>query len=151
SNGTVLLSRFVYESPSLTQRILIPEGKMDFTPQAVTLSGLNVNIGQSDFRLAGRVTNYLNYLLKDGTLAGNLQLNSSQVNLNELLRLQVVQENPEAQVQTTSAADTTKQVEEVLVFDEPKNIDFTFQSNIRRVIFEQLPITDVNGLITARN
>lgn len=151
SNGTVLLSRFVYESPSLTQRILIPEGKMDFTPQAVTLSGLNVNIGQSDFRLAGRVTNYLNYLLKDGTLAGNLQLNSSQVNLNELLRLQVVQENPEAQVQTTSAADTTKQVEEVLVFDVPKNIDFTFQSNIRRVIFERLPITDVNGLITARN
>jgi len=54
-------------------------------------------------------------------------------------------------VQTTSAADTTKQVEEVLVFDVPKNIDFTFQSNIRRVIFERLPITDVNGLITARN
>ena len=151
SNGTVLLSRFVYESPSLTQRILVPEGKMDFTPQAVTLSGLNVNIGQSDFRLAGRVTNYLNCVLKDGTLTGNLQLNSSQVNLNELLRLQVAQESPEGQAHTAAVVQSAEEEEEVLVFDIPKNIDFTFQSNIQRVIFERLPITDVNGLITARN
>lgn len=150
SDGTVLLSRFVYESPSFTQRILIPEGKMDFTPQAVTLSGLNVNIGQSDFRLTGRVTNYLNYVLKDGTLNGNLQLNSSQVNLNELLRLQVLKESPEGQAQTAAIAQSEEE-EEVLVFDVPKNLDFTFQSNIQRVIFERLPITDVNGLITARN
>jgi hypothetical protein len=150
SNGTVLLSQFVYESPSLTQRVLIPEGKMDFNPQAVKLSGLNINIGQSDFSLAGRVTNYLNYLLKDGTLAGNLQLNSSQVNLNEMLRLQVVRESPEGQAHTATNVESTVE-EEVLVFDVPKNIDFTFQSNIQRVIFEQLPITDVNGMITARD
>jgi hypothetical protein len=150
SNGTVLLSQFVYESPSLTQRVLIPEGKMDFTPQSVNLSGLNINIGQSDFSLAGRVTNYLNYLLKDGTLAGNLQLNSSQVNLNEMLRLQVVRESPEGQAHTATNVESTVE-EEVLVFDVPKNIDFTFQSNIQRVIFEQLPITDVNGMITARD
>lgn len=150
SDGTVLLSRFIYESPSFTQRILIPEGKMDFTPQAVTLSGLNVNIGQSDFSLTGRVTNYLNYVLKDSTLKGNLQLNSSQVNLNELLRLQVIKEIPEVQTQTTSVAQNAEE-EEVLVFDVPKDIDFTFQSQIQRVIFEQLPITDVKGLITARD
>jgi len=153
SDGTVLLNQFVYESPSLTQRILVPEGKFDFTPQTVTLSGLNMNIGQSDFRLAGNVTNYLNYVLKDGTLAGNLQLNSSLVNLNELLRLQVADDSSAEEVPQTdeSNEDTVEDNEEVLVFDVPKNIDFTFQSNIQRVIFEQLPITDVNGLITARN
>jgi uncharacterized protein involved in outer membrane biogenesis len=141
----------VYESPSLAQRILVPEGKMDFTPQAVTLSGLNVNIGQSDFRLAGRVTNYLDYVLKDGTLAGSLQLNASQINLNELLRLQVVQEIPEGAVTTAAVAQSAEDEEEVLVFDVPKNIDFTFQSQIQRLIFERLPITDVKGLITARD
>jgi uncharacterized protein involved in outer membrane biogenesis len=150
SDGTVLLNQFVYESPSLTQRILVPEGKLDFTPQAVTLSGLNMNIGQSDFRLAGNVTNYLNYVLKDGTLAGNLRLNSSLVNLNELLRLQVA-EGSNAEENQQPGPSTTDTDEEVLVFDVPKNIDFTFQSNIQRVIFERLPITDVNGLITARN
>ena len=151
SDGIVKLSRFVYESLTLTQRVLVPEGQLTFTPQAVNLSGMNVSIGQSDFRLSGRVTNYLNYVLKDGTLAGNLQLNSSQVNLNELLRLQVVQESSGAEAQTTTVVQSGEEEEEVLVFDVPKNLDFTFQSNIQRVIFERLPITDVNGLITARD
>ncbi len=151
SDGIVKLTRFVYESPSLTQRVIVPEGQLTFTPQAVSLSGMNVNIGQSDFRLSGRVTNYLNYVLKDGTLAGNLQLNSSLVNLNELLRLQIVKESPEGQEQTAVVAPSAEEEEEVLVFDVPKNLDFTFQSNIQQVIFERLPITDVNGLITARD
>jgi len=154
SDGTVLLTQFVYDSPELTQRIVVLQGRLDFTPRAVNLSGLNMQIGASDFRLAGQVTNYLNYILKDGTLAGNLQLNSSQVNLNELLRLQVVQESQESQegqAQATPVVESAEKEEEVLVFDVPKNIDVTFQSNIQRLIFEQLPITDVNGLITARN
>jgi hypothetical protein len=150
SDGTVLLTRFIYNSPSLTQQINIPEGRLDFSPRAVNLSGLNLRVGASDFKLTGQVNNYLNYLLKDGTLAGNLQLNSNLVNLNELLRLQVVKTDTTAQQPNQSLAENAAE-EEILVFDIPKNIDFTFQSNIQRVIFEQLPITNVNGLITARN
>jgi hypothetical protein len=150
SDGTVLLTRFIFNSPKFTQQINIPEGRLDFSPRAVNLSGLNLRVGASDFRLAGQVTNYLNYLLKDGTLAGNLQLNSNLVNLNEILRLQVAETDTTVQKpnQTVAAEPGEK---EVLVFDIPKNIDFTFQSNIQRVIFEHLPITNVNGLITARN
>ena len=149
TEGTVNLTNFLYESPGLTQQVKIPEGKMTFSPQAVNLSGLSINIGQSDFRLSGNVTNYLNYLFKEGTLAGTLQLNSTQVNMNELLRLQVAKEDQQPQ-----KADPTKksgeEQEEILVFDVPANVDFTFQSDIQRVIFERMPITDVKGLITAR-
>jgi hypothetical protein len=150
SDGTVLLTGFTYDSPELTQRVNIPEGRLDFSPRAVQLSGLNMRIGESDFRLTGQVSNYLNYFLKDGILAGNLQLNSSLVNLNEILRLQVSRPDTTAQ-QTNKAVAADSAEKEVLVFDIPKNIDFTFQSDIQRVIFEQLPITNVNGLITARN
>jgi uncharacterized protein involved in outer membrane biogenesis len=150
SDGTILLTRFIYNSSSLTQQINIPEGRLDFSPRAVNLSGLNLLVGESDFRLAGQVTNYLNYLLKDGTLAGNLQLNSNLVNLNELLRLQVVRPDTTAQQTNQPVAEDSAE-EDILVFDIPENIDFTFQSNIQRVIFERLPITNVNGLITASN
>ena len=154
SDGTVRLTRFEYESPSLTRKILIPEGMLTFTPQVINLSSMNVNIGQSDFRLSGRITNYLNYMLKDGTLTGNLQLNSSLVNLNELVRLQVVKDTvTEPQTPQTahlSEDDSTNQME-VLVFDVPVNIDFTFHSGIQRMIFDRLPLTDVSGLITARD
>ncbi|SHE44074.1 AsmA family protein [Mariniphaga anaerophila] len=151
SDGTVLLSGFIYSSPSLTQQVLIPEGKLDFSPRAVTLSELGLKVGQSDFRLSGQVTNYLNYLLKDGTLAGKLRLNSNFVNLNELLRLQVAEQEPEAETPAENKPAPEIAEQEVLAFDIPQNIDFTFQSKIERAVFERLPITNINGLITARN
>ncbi|MFA5534487.1 MAG: AsmA family protein [Mariniphaga sp.] len=154
SDGIIRLTNFEYESTDLTQPVIIPDGKLTFTPQTVTLSGMNLLIGQSDFRLSGKVSNYLNYLLKDGILAGNLQLNSSRINLNELLRLQVkpspAYEQDSGQP-SAPAADNQSAESETLVFDVPANIDFTFQSDINQVLFDQLPLTDVNGLITARN
>ncbi len=140
SDGTVVLSDFVYDSPDLTQQVLIPGGRLEFSPRDVTLSEFAVNVGQSDFDLGGSVSNYLGYYFTDGTLSGNLRLNSSLVNLNELLQLLAEEEMPEQE-----------QESEMLAFDVPENIDFTFQSDIQRVLFDRLTITGVNGLITAQN
>lgn len=160
SDGVVLLDNFIYDSPDFTQRILVPSGKLDFSPQNVNLSQLNMKVGQSDFNLSGKVYNYLNYIFKDGTLQGDLQLASSFVNLNEILRLQKVEKKPVASnkksaeihadsgnpVNSTTAANNEK-----LAFDIPKNIDFTFRSNIDKALFDKLPISNINGLITAKN
>lgn len=145
SDGTVILTDFVYDSPKFTQQVLVPGGRLEFSPRDVKLTEFKVNIGQSDFDLQGSVSNYLGYYFSDATLSGNLQLNSSLVNLNELLRLQVNKPQPAENVQEDEST------EESLAFDIPGNIDFTFRSNIQRVIFDQLPITNVNGLITAQN
>jgi|LSQX01.3.fsa_nt_gb uncharacterized protein involved in outer membrane biogenesis len=146
SDGSVRLTNFIYQSPSLTQKILVPEGNLEFTPRAVNLSGLNVNIGQSDLNLTGNVTNYLDYIFNGETLSANMRLTSSLLNLNEILRLQIVNDSVSAQ----SVADSTSAGDN-LAFDIPENINFSFQSDIQRVIFEKLPITDVNGSITAQD
>lgn len=145
SEGTVVLTDFVYDSPKLTRQVLVPGGRLEFSPRDVKLTEFDVNIGQSDFNLQGSVSNYLGYYFNDAVLSGNLRLNSSLVNLNELLRLQVNEQQPEENVQED------KSTEESLAFDIPGNIYFTFRSNIQRVVFDQLPITNVNGLITAKN
>jgi hypothetical protein len=88
SDGIVLLDNFLYDSPNFTQKIVVPSGKLDFSPQNVNLSQFNMKVGQSDFNLTGKVYNYLNYIFKDGILQGDMQLVSSFVNINELLRLQ---------------------------------------------------------------
>ena len=139
ADGAVILSQFIYEDVSFTQRVEIPDGKLNFSPQAITLNGLVMQIGQSNFRLNGKITNYLNYMFKEGILAGNLQLNSSLVNMNELMHLQR-DEQP-----------VPEQENEMTAFDIPKNIDIAFQSEIKQVIFDRLPLTNVKGLITARN
>jgi len=139
SDGVVMLDNFIYDSPKFTQKVMVPKGRLDFSPQNVNLSSFLMKIGQSDFNLSGKVSNYLNYIFKDGTLNGSMQLKSSLVNLNQLLRLQVPQAN-------AGPADTA-----ALAFDIPKNIDFTFRSNIQQAIFDRVPITNINGLITAKH
>jgi uncharacterized protein involved in outer membrane biogenesis len=158
SDGIVLLDNFLYDSPDLTQKILVPSGKLDFSPQNVNLSQLNMKVGQSDFNLTGKVYNYLNYIFKNGTLQGDLQMVSSFVNLNEILRLQKAKStvagnknDAEKQVENNPQVNDNEIVNtEKLAFDIPKNIDFTFHSNIDKAIFDKLPISNINGLITAR-
>lgn len=154
SDGIVLLDNFLYDSPNFTQKILVPSGKLDFSPQNVNLSQFNMRVGQSDFNLTGKVYNYLNYIFKDGILLGDMQLVSSFVNVNELLRLQKKGESSET-LNTKSAEPivntTASATPEKLVFDVPKNIDFTFRSNIDKAVFDKLPLSDITGLITAKN
>ncbi|WP_297087836.1 AsmA family protein [uncultured Draconibacterium sp.] len=147
SDGVVLLNNFVYDSPDLTQQVIIPSGQLDFSPQHINLGNFLLKVGGSDFRLSGKVSNYLNYVMKDGTLKGNLQLNSNFVNLNELLRLQVVEEEP---AQSSDPA-VIGQEPETLAFDVPENIDITFRSTINRAVFNRIPITDIKGEVRAVN
>ncbi|WP_320112168.1 AsmA family protein [Draconibacterium orientale] len=139
SDGVVLLNNFVYESPDLTQQVVIPSGRLDFSPQHINLGNFTLKVGESDFRLSGKVSNYLNYVLKDGELKGNMQLNSNYVNLNELLRLQVMEEDAPAETDD----------EAVLAFDVPENIDITFRSTINRAVFNRIPITAIKGEVRA--
>jgi hypothetical protein len=154
SDGIVLLDNFLYDSPDFTQKIWVPSGKLDFSPQNVNLSQFNLKVGQSDFNLTGKVYNYLNYIFKDGVLQGDLQLASSFVNINELLRLQKKKETPASTNNNVAEPSTGSKVaesQEKLAFDIPKNIDFTFRSNIDKAVFDKLPLSEITGLITAKN
>lgn len=156
SDGIVLLDNFLFDSPNFTQRILIPSGKLDFSPLNVNLTQLNMKVGQSDFNLTGKVYNYLNYIFKNGTLQGDLQLVSSFVNLNEILRLQkeknsVAGDTNITEKKVNTSTPNTVANQEKLTFDIPKNVDFTFRSNINKALFDKLPISNISGLITAKN
>jgi hypothetical protein len=132
----------------------VPGGKLDFSPQSVNLTQFNMKVGQSDFNLTGKVFNYLNYIFKDGVLQGDMQLVSSFVNINELLRLQKKKETPANTNKDVSEPSTGSKVaesQEKLAFDIPKNIDFTFRSNIGKAVFDKLPLSEITGLITAKN
>ncbi|MEZ5106733.1 MAG: AsmA family protein [Draconibacterium sp.] len=156
-NGIVMLNNFVYDSRHLTRTVLVPQGQMEFSPQNVFLRQLKVKVGQSDFNLSGRVSNYLSYFLKDGTIAGNFQLNSSYVDFNELLRLQKKEKTQVAEsgnsnsAESKQAAGNEENKEEKLAVTIPENIDFTIHSKINKAVFDRVPITEVDGLITAKN
>ena len=145
SDGEVRLNNFEYSSPDFTQKILVPEGKLDLSPREINLSRLMMQIGQSDFQLSGKVRNYLNYLLKEGTLVADLQLNSKKVAINELMNLQADDETLEKEDE--SAAKTSETAAGSVAFDIPDRVNITFRSDIASAAYNGIPIKNINGLI----
>lgn len=141
TDGAVLLNDFVYESPEFTKEIRVLQGQMDFSPKQINLSKFQMLIGASDFNLSGAISDYLSYLFSNGTLNGDLQLNSQHANLNELLRLQVSEKNGSKQTSE----------DEVLAFDVPPRINFKLRSNIKTAVINRIPIRNINGVIKAAN
>jgi hypothetical protein len=150
-DGSVSLSQFEYSGAQFTRLISIPSGKLDFSPASVNLKELKMKVGDSDFNLSGAVSGYLNYLFKQGILSGTLNLNSSFVNVNQLMTLQAkpaIVAQPESGKKTVPDAGRES---EAKPFDVPGRIDFTFRSAIAKAKFENLDISDINGVIVVRD
>ena len=147
SDGVVWLRNVQYSSPKLTRRISVPEAKLDFSPEKLNLQKLVLQIGQSDFLLKGEVRNYLNYLLKDGTLEADLQLNSRFINLNQLFQLK----NVEAGLSASTLMGPAPDDENVAAFKVPQRVDLKFHSNVEQAVFKQIPIEKVRGNILVKN
>ena len=147
TDGKVLLTDFGYQSPDLSQKIIVPKGQLDFSPQKINLSHFQLQIGESDFSLTGAVSNYLAYLFSEGTLNGDLNLNSKYTNIDELLRLQINDNDAELEPETK----TEDAADEILAFDVPPHVNFTLQSAVKKAVFNRVLISDIAGVIKAQN
>ncbi len=140
ANGKLDLSNFYYASADIPQGIFIKQSSMSVNPRSVKLESFHCTIGQSDFELKGRLSNYLAYALQNGVLKGQLKHNSRRINTNELLAMTgSEEEEPESPEEATE------------VIEVPKNLDFVFQSDIEKLLYDKLTINQANGKVTVKN
>ncbi len=136
ANGTMGLKDFFFSNPELPGGFLISNADMNITPRFMELRTFNSSLGSSNFDLDGRIENYLSYALKDGMLKGRLNHRSKLIDANELMKLTGDED--------TTAVEDTAAMELVIV---PKNLNFTFSSNIDRLLYDKLEMTNVSGNI----
>lgn len=120
--------------------LIVAGGDLLFSPASTSLQNLKVNIGASDIAISGILSNYLPYLLRGETITGEMTLNSALIDAGELLSY-----FPE---------DTMAVEEEMTLPDRiiiPDNIDFTFSSEIDKLIFPPLAANDIRGNIVVQN
>lgn len=128
--GTLGVSNMNYKStdyPLTTINSLL----LTFNPQNITLSQLDARMGKSDFSATGSIDNLLGYYFKKELLKGTFTLNSSLLDLNELM----------GGSSTSSTADTSK----LSVLEVPANIDFSINTSIRKILYENLTFENVAG------
>jgi len=136
ATGTLGLDDFYFKTPDLPEGFHISRANLQITPRFMELKTFQSALGNSDFDLKGRVENYLSYALKDGTLSGQLDHRSKMLDTNELMKL--------AGEDTTQVEEDTTAMELAIV---PKNLQFTLNSKIDRLLYDKLVMTNTRGKI----
>ena len=149
ADGQIIVQQFNYTSDSLDYPIAIKNAYLNFDPAHIELSAFDANLGLSDIQADGKFDNYMAYAFKDEALHGVFNLRSNTIDLNELMG---EEESSEAAVSPDDTAlengETASADSSMSIIRLPKNIDFVLNSNIARLIYDDLDISKLKGSIS---
>ncbi len=132
--GTLQLNNVNYKAANQPNAVKINDASVSLNKEKLSLNDLNLKIGESDLRAKGYFSDFLNYFLNNGNIAGNLNLSSNYLNLNQLLGGQ-------------KSTDTTK----MAAVDIPGNINFVTSISFKKLIYENLDLTNATGSLIIKN
>lgn len=142
AQGEITMNQIVIRNTTFPQGIFIPSGKLNVTPTTLKINEVKARILSSALTLNGTLSNYLPYLLKKQTLKGNFSLTSPLINLNELMR---------TNKKTASSTDTISDPDEPCMPELPANLDLRLQTDIQKLLFDQLTIQHLKGNLQIAN
>lgn len=146
TSGTIGLTNFVFASPDLPQGLEISKGDISFDPRIMEIKTMAGKVGSSPFTITGSFDNYLGYaLLPDQELKGKMSFSSKRFNVNEWM----VEEGETAPA--AEAAEAPTEEVDMVAFEVPKGIDFVFDCNITRVIYDNLNLDNMAGKVIMRD
>jgi hypothetical protein len=129
ARGTVNVRNVAVKSEALPRPLAVQEASLQLVPQRAELRSFSGTVGSSDLRASGHLDNLLGYLLRDDDLRGTATLNSSTFNLDEW----------------------RSDEGELSVIPVPPHIDFTLETRVGRLIYDNLTMTDARGSLRIKD
>ncbi len=141
ANGNMSLTNFVYAGKQLKDEVKISKASLNLTPKQFKLNNFAMTIGKNDLSASGQIENMISYALSDGTIKGNLNLSSNYFDLNPFM-------SNENETAKKSGTQDTSKLQAVAI---PDKIDFTMNANFKKIIYDNLNLTDVKGTMVIAN
>ena len=143
--GNVKLENFNLKTSGVPP-VNISSSSMDFTPQNLKLNNFDCTVGRSDFHLNGTIDNILSYVFKEQLLKGTFNFSSDFLDVNEFMT------STESESTSGQAANQTTETETASSepIEIPANIDFVLNSNIKKILYYKIEITNTIGTITLK-
>ncbi len=113
------------------------------SPRALTLGECQVQVGRSDLKANGQVTNFLGWFLRDDLLGGRLYIHSERLDLNELMGILPEEEASAEEIPAAEEAATKP-------FEVPKNLDLALQTSVKQILFQQMTLDNFSGNIAVK-
>jgi hypothetical protein len=142
AEGTMAITGIQFRSDSLAYDVDVNQANFAFNPQFIDMSTFDAKIGKTDIKASGKITDYLNYALKDSMLTGRFNLYSSNMDLNEFMTEEEAAVEAETETSTEEATGVVRL---------PKNVDFELQSRFDRMLYDDLEITNTSGMVILRD
>lgn len=136
AGGTIEANAVHVEHAALPAPMDMPMASLSFSPAVVSLNQFKATIGNSDFAMDGRLTNFFPYFFGNGILNGNLNFQSNILDVNALMGTETNPTQP-------SATDTAAM--EVVVL--PDNINFQLKSSINKLVYSNMEMTNFKGAV----
>lgn len=141
AGGNIQAINLTYASKEFPQGMNIKNALLRFSPKIVTLSGFDAILGSSDMQMNGELSNFFPYFFGKGTLNGTLDFKSNTIDANQLMG------SDTKPAETPAAEDTTS----MSVVEIPSNIDFTLKSNIGKLLYSNMEISNFAGSVRVAN
>lgn len=138
ADGEFLVSNFVFLSKDFSDEIHISDAGLYFSPRNTKLGNFNAKIGESDISATGSLNNLISYVLSDGVLIGNLNLSSNYFNFNPFI------------TEDSQSKNDAKE-NELTAFNIPENINLKMTSNFKKILYDDLELTNATGQINVKN
>jgi hypothetical protein len=146
ASGKLEISDFNYSSSVIDYDINLQKLDFDFHPQKLSLNGLSLLVGRSNFLMSGEIYNYIPFVLKDDKLEGTFKVISKLIDVNQLY----VDSNTDST--EVISQDTIIEYDVVNeVFSIPENIDFLFSTSVKQLIYDSLSIENIKGELIVEN
>ena len=138
TKGRVQVTDFSISDETLPVDIRIPEADLSFDNEQIALTQFKVLFGESDLQMTGTLENFIGYALEPSeVLHGKLNFNAQTLNLNPFLT-----------ATDTSVADTAVDTAVLEIIRIPINIDVALNTQIGRLLYDNLEFNDMDGKIT---
>jgi hypothetical protein len=148
ASGGLEISNMDYKSPTLPYEVQLNTMKLNFSTKFVELASFDAKLGNSDVQANGKIENFMQYIFKDDLIKGVFNVNSSLMDLNQLMSSSST--STASQSATTESAAATSTASSG-VMEVPGNIDFVLNSKVGKVLYTDLVLENVLGEIVVRN
>ena len=153
-DGSLVIEGVEVEAPDIPVPVSLQKMELNFNPRFVELAGLDVQMGSSDIRLEGELSNFIPYVFKGETVSGSINVTSRLLNVNELMPADEQEEAaPAEEGEQGSGSQEEKELAEVppdslaepAQVRIPENIDFTLNLDMKKVVYEEILVENILG------
>lgn len=132
NRGFVKIENITINSKFFPSKFVIKEGLFKLNGSQLKFEDVKARYKKNMFVFNGNVSNYINYILKNQNLSGNISFTSKKVNIDDFMAYN-----------SGESSNSSSAEEGVILL--PKNLDITITGNANEILFKDIKLNNFKG------